>query len=82
MLVRVAREFGIDRQQHGIALVYRQLDGKLNALRGTGLGGDVFQILVGRKDVRQNCTQLYLAQNAARFYIAQHTLKVAHAGGA
>ena len=81
MLVRVAREFGVDRQQHGIALVHRQLDGKLNALRGVGLGGDVFQILVGRKDVRQDCTQLHLAQNAARFYIAQHTLEVAYAGG-
>ena len=81
MLVRVAREFGVDRQQHGIALVHRQLDGKLNALRGTGLGGDVFQILVGCKDVRQNCTQLRLAQNTARLHIAQHALKIAHAGG-
>ena len=81
MLVRVAREFGVNRQQHGIALVHRQLDGKLNALRGAGLGGDIFQILVGRKDVRQDRTQLHLAQNAARFYIAQHALEVAHAGG-
>ena len=81
VLVRVAREFGVDRQQHGIALVHRQLDGKLNALRGAGLGGDVFQILVGRKDVRQNCTQLHLAQNATRLHVAQHALKVAHAGG-
>ena len=81
MLVRVAREFGVDRQQHGIALVYRQLDGKLNALRGAGPGGNVFQILVGCEDVRQDRTQLYLAQNAARFYIAQHTLEVAYAGG-
>ena len=81
MLVRVAREFGVNRQQHGIALVYRQLDGKLNALRGARLGGDVFQILVGRKDVRQDCTQLYLAQNATRLDVAQHALKVAHAGG-
>ncbi len=78
---RVAREFGIDRQQHGIALAYRQLDGKLNALRGARLGGDVFQILVGYKDVRQNCTQLHLAQNATRLHVAQHALKVAHAGG-
>ena len=81
MLVRVAREFGVNRQQHGIALVYRQLDGKLNALRGARLGGDVFQILVGRKDVRQDCTQLHLAQNATRLDVAQHALKVAHAGG-
>ena len=81
MLVRVARKLGVNRQQHGVALVHRQLDGKLNALRGAGLGGDVFQILVGCKDVRQNCTQLYLAQNATRLHVAQHALKVAHAGG-
>ena len=81
MLVRVAREFGVNRQQHGIALVYRQLDGKLNTLRGARLGGNVFQILVGRKDVRQDRAQLHLAQNAARLHIAQHALKVAHAGG-
>ena len=81
MLIRIAWEFGVDRQQHGIALVYRQLDGKLNPLRGAGLGGDIFQILVGRKDVRQDCTQLHLAQNATRLDVAQHALKVAHAGG-
>ena len=81
MLVRIAREFGVDRQQHGITLVHRQLDSKLNALRGAGLGGNVFQILVGRKDVRQDCAQLHLAQNATRLHIAQHALKVAHAGG-
>ena len=80
MLVRIAREFGVNRQQHGIALVHRQFDGKLNALRGARLGGDIFQILVGRKDVRQDYTQLHLAQNAARFYIAQHALEVAYAG--
>ena len=81
MLVRIAGKLGVDRQQHGIALVHRQLDGKLNALRGAGLGGDVFQILVGRKDVRQDCTQLHLAQDTARLDVAQHALKVAHAGG-
>ena len=81
VLVRVAREFGVDRQQHGIALVYRQLDGKLNPLRGAGLGSDVFQILVGRKNVRQDCTQLHLAQNATRLDVAQHALEVAYAGG-
>jgi len=81
MLVRVAREFGVNRQQYGVSLVYRQLDGKLNALRGAGLGGDVFQILVGRKDVRQDRAQLHLAQNATRLDIAQHAFKVAHAGG-
>ena len=81
VLVRVARKLGVNRQQHGVALVHRQLDGKLNALRGAGLGGDVFQILVGCKDVRQNCTQLHLAQNATRLHVAQHALKVAHAGG-
>ena len=81
MLVRVARKLGVNRQQHGVALVHRQLDGKLNALRGAGLGGDVFQILVGCKDVRQDCTQLHLAQNATRLHVAQHALKVAHAGG-
>ena len=81
VLVRVARKLGVNRQQRGVALVHRQLDGKLNALRGAGLGGDVFQILVGRKDVRQNCTQLYLAQNATRLHVTQHALKVAHAGG-
>ena len=81
MLIRIAREFGVDWQQHGVALVYRQLDGKLNALRGAGLGGDVFQILVGRKDVRQDRAQLHLAQNATRLHVAQHAFKVAHAGG-
>ena len=81
MLVRITREFGVDRQQYGIALVYRQLDGKLNALRGAGLGGDVFQILIGRENVRQDRTQLHLAQNAARLDVAQHALKVAHASG-
>ena len=81
VLVRVARKLGVNRQQHGVALVHRQLDGKLNALRGAGLGGDVFQILVGCKDVRQNCTQLHLAQNTARLHVAQHALKIAHAGG-
>ena len=81
MLVCVARKLRIDRQQHRVALVHRQLDSKLNALRSTGLGGDVFQILVGREDVRQDRAQLHLAQNAACLYIAQHALKIAHAGG-
>ena len=81
MLVRVARKLGVNRQQHGVALVYRQPDSKLNTLRGAGLGGDVFQILVGRKDVRQDRAQLHLAQNATRLHIAQHAFKVAHAGG-
>ena len=81
VLVRITREFGVNRQQHGVALVYRQLDGKLNTLRGARLGGNVFQILVGRKDVRQDRAQLHLAQNATRLDIAQHALKVAHAGG-
>ena len=81
MLIRIAREFGVDRQQHGVSLVYRQLDGKLNALRGAGPGGDVFQILVGREDVRQDRAQLHLAQNTTRLHVAQHAFKVAHAGG-
>ena len=81
MLVRVARKLGVNRQQHGVALVHRQLDGKLNTLRGSGPGGNVFQILVGCEDVRQDRTQLHLAQNTARLHIAQHALKIAHAGG-
>ena len=81
MLVRVARKLGVNRQQHGVALVHRQLDGKLNALRGAGPGGNVFQILVGCEDVRQDRTQLHLAQNTARLHIAQYALKIAHAGG-
>ncbi len=81
MLIGVAREFGIDRQEHRVRTLHRDLHGKFHALVRTRFGGHVLLVLLGCQDLAQDRPELHLAQDAARLDVAEHALEVAHARG-
>lgn len=70
-----------DGQPHGLALLDRQLYGKLDAVRAAGFRGDVLGVLGGREDLGQDGAELHLSQDAARLDVGERLLEVSHAGG-
>ena len=75
-------KLGIDGQINFVGIVLAgQDDGEFHALCRARHDGYVFGVLAGRQHLRQQCAELHLAPDAARFYIAEHALEIAHARG-
>ena len=79
--IGIAGEFGVDGQPDTVAVHTGHTDGVLHPLGAAGDGGYVGVVLLRRKDLFQNRTQLDLAQNAAGLNAGEYLLQPAHIGG-
>ena len=77
--VGLLRKLGVDRQPdavRGFAGTPRQANGELHTLVAVGTGCHVLAVLLGRKDVLEQCLELVFRPGATRLDVGQHPLQV------
>ena len=77
--VGIRREFGIDRKPYRAFVIAGEFDRKLHSVGTCGFRNYILCVLLRRKNLLKNCTELHLTENSSCLYIGKNFLEISHA---